>query len=78
MQRKVKNVGPHIAIIKFNVFVHRLLPDGSIDPEVIDCSDLGEKYQIGQLGEFTITGYDKWNCVSKLKTVLEGLRYNDK
>lgn len=77
MQRKTKNVGPHIAIIKFNVFVHRLLPDGSIDPEVIDCSDLADQYKIGKLGEFTITGYDKWNCVEKLKKTLEGLKIND-
>lgn len=71
--RQKKNVGPHIGVVKFNIFIHRMLPDGSIDPEILDCSDLFKDNEISNKGEINVIGYDKWNCVQKVKQLLEEL-----
>lgn len=73
MQREKRNVGPHVGIIKFCIYVHRILPDGSIDPEVLDCTDLFRDHKISNQAEIFIEGYDKWNCVERIKEKLEGL-----
>jgi len=77
IERQPRNIGPHIGVVKFRIFIHRLLPDGSIDPEVIDCSDLFDKHEMTSLGEISISGYDKWNCVQKVKDKLESLSGNN-
>lgn len=73
LNREKKNTAPHIAIVRFNVLVHRLLPDGSIDPQIIDCSDLFKDHKMAQQAEFTVEGFDKWDCAKKLKKVLDKL-----
>ncbi len=74
MQREKRNVGPHVGVVKFSIYVHRILPDGSIDPEVINCADLFKDHEISNQAEIYIEGYDKWNCVEKIKQKLEGLK----
>lgn len=74
MERERRNVGPHVGVVKFSIYVHRILPDGSIDPEIINCSDLFKDHQISNQAEIYIEGYDKWNCVEKIKQKLEGLK----
>lgn len=73
LNREKKNTAPHIAIVKFNILIHRILADGSIDPQVIDCSDLFKDHKMAQQAEFTVEGFDKWDCVKKLKKILEKL-----
>lgn len=73
MKRSARNIGPHIGLLKFNIIVHRMLPDGSMDPEIIDCSDLFKDHQITNRGELHVVGVDKWDCVQKIKEKLESL-----
>ena len=70
-ERIKKNTLPHIAIIKFSVFVHRMMPDGSIEPEPIDCSDLFKEFHMAKNAEIHVQGFDKWDCVEKIKQTLE-------
>lgn len=69
--RKKRNVGPHIATIRMNIFVQRILPDGSIDPEIIDCSDDFKDNDMASKAEIRITGFDRWDCIRKIKQKLE-------
>ena len=73
IERPTRNLGPHIGIVKFHIYIHKLLADGSIDPMVIDCSDLFEGHKMTDLGEISIIGFDKWDCVKKVKEKLESL-----
>ncbi len=73
MQRKKIDTAPHVAIVKFNVFIHRSLPDGSYDPEIIDCSQEFIDYKLSNKAEIIITGFDKWNCIENVKKKLESL-----
>lgn len=71
--RDQTNLGPHVGIIKFHIYVHRLLPDGSLDTEIVECTDLLNDHKITKVGQIHVTGYDRWNCVEKVKNILEGL-----
>lgn len=73
INRPKRNIGPHIAVVKFNIFIHRLLPDGSIDPEILDCSDDFKDYDTTDEAELSITGFDRWDCIRKVKAKLESL-----
>jgi hypothetical protein len=71
--RDQTNLGPHTGIVKFNIYVHKILSDGTIDPVIVDCSDLFRDFEITNMGQIHVNGYDKWNCVQKIKSLLEGL-----
>jgi hypothetical protein len=73
IERPKRNIGPHTGIVRFHIFVHRNLPDGSLDPEIIDCSDLFADHKISNRGEISVMGFDKWDCVQKVKNLLEEL-----
>jgi hypothetical protein len=73
MERETRNIGPHIAKVTFNIFVHKMMTDGSIHPVIVDCRDLFKDSQIAQKGELYIEGFDIWDCVSKVKQKLEKL-----
>lgn len=73
MEREKTNLGPHVGIIKFNIFVHKLLPDGSVDPLIVNCKDEFVNSKMASAGELHVTGYDKWNCIEKIKQKLESL-----
>jgi hypothetical protein len=73
MEREKNNTAPHIGIIKFNIFIHKLLPDGSVDPILADCSSDFKDCKITNAGELHVTGYDKLNCINKIKERLESL-----
>jgi hypothetical protein len=73
INRQKRNTGPHVAVIKFNIFIHRLLPDGSIDPEILDCSDDFKDNDASSESELSVTGFDRWDCVRKVKKKLESL-----
>lgn len=66
---------PHIAIIKFNIFVHELANDGSIDPFVIDCEEEFNRIGCSEQCEIKIVGLNKWDCLTKVKKVMEDINY---
>jgi hypothetical protein len=47
--------------------------DHSIDTQMVDCSDLFKDHEITDLGEIHVIGFDKWECVRKIKDKLESL-----
>lgn len=73
MEREKRNLGPHVATIKFNIVIQKVLTDGSIHPEIIDCKSLFKNNEIAQKGELVVYGYDIWNCVENVKQKLENL-----
>jgi hypothetical protein len=73
MEREKTNLGPHVGIVRFNIFIHKMLPDGSIDPVVVDCQGEFRDSKMASIGEFHVTGFDKWNCIEKVKKKLENL-----
>jgi hypothetical protein len=73
INREKINVGPHMGVMKFKVYIYRMLSDGSYDPIEVDCADLFKEYGMADNGEIHVVGFDKWNCVQKVKEKLEGL-----
>lgn len=73
MDRETRNIGPHIAKIKFNICIHKVMGDGSIHPAIVNCQDMFADNQMAQRGELYIEGFDIWDCVSKVKQKLEKL-----
>lgn len=73
IKRPTTNLGPHIGTIKFNIYIQKMNPDHSIDTQIVDCSDLFKDHEITELGEIHVIGFDKWECVRKIKEKLESL-----
>jgi hypothetical protein len=67
---------PHTGIIRFNIFIHRVLDDGSIDPEIIECVEDFKGNQMANRGEISVMGFNKQDCISKVKKLLEALGEN--
>jgi hypothetical protein len=67
---------PHYAQIKFTIDVFPVLPDGSLDPNRLTQAELN-KLGITNTAVFGVEGYNKENCISKLKQVLGGLKYEE-
>lgn len=65
---------PHYAQINFHIDVFKVMPDGSLDPKKMSKREL-EKYGIAETAIFGIEGFDKADCIKKVKEVLGGLRY---
>lgn len=66
---------PCVGIINFNILIHKLLNDGSIDPEILDCSREFSESNSSNVAQITVTGINKLDCVNKVKRTLE--RLND-
>jgi hypothetical protein len=64
---------PHTGIIRFNIFIHQIMSDGGVDPEIIECIDDFKDFNMANRGEIHITGFNKHDCISKVKKILEGL-----
>jgi hypothetical protein len=73
LERKKIDTAPHVAIVRFNIFIHRVLPDGSYDPQIIDCKSEFQDYEMTNSAEIVVTGFDKWNCIKNVKEKLESL-----
>jgi hypothetical protein len=73
MIREKFNVGPHIGILKVNLYIHRMLDDGSVDPEIVDCTEEFQNLKMTNKGEIHVVGYDKKDCIEKVKNMLESL-----
>jgi hypothetical protein len=77
-QRLKRNTAPHVGVIRVSVFVHRMSSDGSIDPDPIDCSDLFKDHAMAKKAEMHVKGFDKWDCVKKVKDTLDRMNDNGK
>jgi hypothetical protein len=64
---------PYAGIISFNIFVHRLLPDGSLDPEVLDCAKDFDKIGMSGEAELSVTGFSLEECLTEIKNKIERL-----
>lgn len=67
---------PCVGIIRFNVFVHKLLSDGSVDPEMLDCTQEFDECGASNVAEIRIEGFNKSDCVNKVKKLLESLEHD--
>jgi hypothetical protein len=67
---------PHHAQISFNIHVFPISEDGSLIPERLPNEEL-EKFGIKDKAIFNISGYNKENCIEKIKKVLESLKYEE-
>lgn len=65
---------PYYAQINFTIDMRKVLPDGSLDTSTISKKEL-TKYGISNNAVFGIQGFDKADCIQKLKQVLGGLKY---
>lgn len=65
---------PHYAQINFSIEIRKVLPDGSLESSTISKKELS-KYGISDKAVFAIQGYDKADCIQKIKQVLGGLKY---
>ena len=77
-QRITRNTCPHVGIIKVSVFMHRMSSDGSIDPDPIDCSDLFKDHEMAKNAQIHVKGFDKWDCVQKVKETIDRMNDNGK
>lgn len=68
---------PYVGIISFNIFVHRLLEDGSLDPEILDCAADFDKIGMSKQAEVSVTGFSKEECLQEIKDKIERLIEND-
>lgn len=64
---------PCVGIIDFNIFVHKILNDGSVDPEILDCSAEFAENDASSVAQITVTGLNKKDCVNKIKTLFQRL-----
>lgn len=67
---------PHYAQITFRIDIFPVENDGSLNPNKLTQAEI-EKLGITNTAVFGIQGYNKNDCVKKLKQVLEGLRYGE-
>lgn len=64
---------PCVGFIDFNIFVHKLLNDGSIDPEILNCEKEFDELQASRAARITVTGINKLDCLRQIKEILEKL-----
>ena len=65
--------GPCIGIMRFNIFVHRILEDGSVEMAVQDCSKEFEDMEMSDTLEIKVIGFTKAECIESIKNKLEKL-----
>jgi len=64
---------PCVGVIDFNIFIHKMLNDGSLDPEILDCSEEFSESNASPVAQITVIGINKKDCVNKIKQILEKL-----
>lgn len=67
---------PCYAQIKFSIDVFKVLPDGSLDPNKLTAAEL-DSLGITNTAIFGVDGFNKQDCVKKIKEVLGGLKYGE-
>lgn len=67
-------MGPHHAQISFTIHVFPVLPDGSLVPTPLTSAEL-EEAGIKQKAVFNITGFNKEDCINKIREALSKINY---
>lgn len=67
-------MGPYHAQISFTINIFPTLPDGSLIPQPITSSEL-EELGIKQKAVLNITGFNKQDCIEKIKEALSRIKY---
>jgi hypothetical protein len=67
---------PHKAIIHIGIAVHEVLRNGDLDPIPASEEELA-RYDIGRQAKIAIDGFDRADCIKKIKELLEKLRSSD-
>lgn len=68
--------GPHNAQISFTIHVFPMSIDGSLLPDRLPNEELKE-FGITDKAVFNIVGYNKEDCIRKIKEALESLHYEE-
>ncbi len=63
---------PHKAIVHINIYVHEVLKNGDLDPIPASNEELA-RYNIGQTAKLSVSGFDRSDCIKKVKELLEKL-----
>ncbi len=63
---------PHKAIIYIGVAVHEVLKNGDLDPIPASEEELS-RYNLGRHARVAIDGFDRADCIKKVKELLEKL-----
>ena len=63
---------PHTAIIKFHIGVHKVVEDNNLDPVPVSEQELA-KYGMKKFASISVSGFDKADCMKKVKEKLEKL-----
>lgn len=64
---------PYTAIVRFNIFIHKMNPDGSLDPQIIECSEQFHNKKISNKCILQLTELGLDNCIEAVKQKLESL-----
>ena len=63
---------PHCAIITFDVKIHEMLPDKSLNPTIMTKEDM-RKHGITNKAAIKVEGFNEKNCIEKVIETLEKL-----
>ncbi|MDC1324998.1 hypothetical protein N8257_00640 [Ulvibacter sp.] len=63
---------PHKAIIHIGIAVHEVLKNGDLDPIPASEEELS-RYDLGRHAKMCINGFDRADCIKKIKELLEKL-----
>ena len=63
---------PHKAIIHIGIAVHEVLRNGDLDPIPASEEELA-RYGIGRHAKMTVDGFNRADCIKKIKELLEKL-----
>lgn len=72
MPRPERYTYPHTAVIRFQIKIHKTLQEGGLDPVPVSDVEL-RKYGIDKFAVISISGFDKTDCIKKVKEKLEEL-----
>lgn len=67
-------MGPYHAQISFTINIFPTLPDGSLVPSPLTASEL-EELGIKPKAVFNITGFNKEDCITKIREALSKINY---
>ena len=67
----------YYAQIRFYIDIIEMNPDGTLSPNKLNDSEL-KNLGITNTAVFCIEGYNKENCIQKLKETLMGLKYEER
>lgn len=65
---------PYVGIVRFNIFIHKMNPDGSVDPEIVDCSEYFKNFKISSKADLQVSEIGLLKCIESIKEKMEKLQ----